>query len=368
MRATTAQPATVVMVVVAVGLLAGVGLSQGWWPPWTRAPVELPGARLGAVGDDAVDVAVRAVLDQDATVVNVTTRPRTAQLRGEMYRWTTRTVEIKARGRVSDLVRRLDERMAPVGGRILSRTPTAIRVGIRRAGLEVVTHEIRLIPFVAAARVAILFDDAGGSLEHLQAILDLGRPVTVTVLPGLRFSREVALRAEEAGLEVLLHLPLEPEDTRNALGPGGITTAMNDTEIAQVVAADLDQVPGASGINNHEGSRATADERVMRAVLEVVKSRGLFFVDSVTSPRSVAARLATEMQIPTASRAVFLDNQNQADAIRVQLRQVITLALQRKQVVAIGHAIRLTPQVLREVLVEFDRQDIELVPVSSLVH
>jgi polysaccharide deacetylase 2 family uncharacterized protein YibQ len=355
------------MVVVAVGLLAGVALSQGWWPG-AHASIDLSGEGAGVLGDDAVDAAVRAILDQDTTVVNVTRRPRTAQLRGEMYRWTTRTVEVKARGRVSDLVRRLDARVVPAGGRILLRTPSAIRVGIRRAGLEVVTHEIRLIPFVAAARVAILFDDAGGSLEHLQAILDLGRPVTVTVLPGLRFSREVALRAEDAGLEVLLHLPLEPEDTRNALGPGGITTGMNDTEIAQGVAADLDQVPGASGVNNHEGSRATADERVMRAVLEVVKARGLFFVDSVTSPKSIAARLAKEMQIPTASRAVFLDNENQADAIRTQLRQTITLALQRKQVVAIGHAMRLTPMVLREMLVEFDRQDIELVPVSSLVH
>ncbi|HVH31144.1 MAG TPA: divergent polysaccharide deacetylase family protein, partial [bacterium] len=178
----------------------------------------------------------------------------------------------------------------------------------------------------------------------------------------------VALKAEEEGLEVMLHLPLEPEDPKLPLGPGGVTTAMNADQIAQTVAADLDQVPGAIGINNHEGSKATADERVMRAVLEIIKSRGLFFVDSVTSPRTIAGRLAAQMQIPTASRAVFLDNQDQAEAIRTQMRELITVALQRKQAIAIGHTMRMTPQVLQEMLGEFDRQDIELVPVSTLVH
>jgi polysaccharide deacetylase 2 family uncharacterized protein YibQ len=368
MRTRAMRPATVAVYVSVVGLLVGVGLSQGWWLGG-RTPVDFRGTRTGiAVGDDAVDTAVRDILDQDTTVMTVTTRPRTAQQRGEVYQWTTRTIEIKARGRVSDLVRRLNQRVAPVGGRVLSQTPTAIQVGIRRGGVEAVTHEIRLIPFVPAARVAILFDDAGGSLVHMQAIIDLGRPVTITVLPGLRFSREVAVLAEEAGLDVMLHLPLEPEDPKLPLGPGGITTAMTDAQIAQVVAADLDQVPGAIGINNHEGSKATADERVMRAVLEVVRSRGLFFVDSVTSPRTIAGRMAAQMQIPTASRSVFLDNQNQAEAIRTQLRELITVALQRKQAIAIGHAMRMTPQVLQEMLVEFDRQDIELVPVSTFVH
>jgi uncharacterized protein len=367
-RARAVRPVPVAAIVVFVGLLVGVGLSQGWWLG-PRGPAPLPGGRSGiGIGDDAVDTAVRDLLDLDATVVMSSTRPRTAAQRGEVYQWTTRTFEIKARGRVSVLVRRLNQRVTPVGGRVLSQTPTAIQVGIRRAGLEAVTDEIRLIPFTPAARVAILFDDAGGSLVHLQAIIDLGRAVTVTVLPGLRFSREVALKAEEEGLEVMLHLPLEPEDPKLPLGPGGVTTAMNADQIAQTVAADLDQVPGAIGINNHEGSKATADERVMRAVLETIKSRGLFFVDSVTSPRTIAGRMAAQMQIPTASRAVFLDNQDQAEAIRTQMRELITVALQRKQAIAIGHTMRMTPQVLQEMLGEFDRQDIELVPVSTLVH
>lgn len=370
-RSKTTRTVTAAVAVVAAGLVVGVALSQGWWPPRApqpRAPVGAPvPAASVAVDDAAIDAGVRAVLDRSATVVNVTARSRTAQRRGEIYRWTARTVEIKAHARVGDLTRQLERQIAPAGGRILLQTPAVIRIGVRRAGLDLVTHEIQLIPFEPVARVAIIFDDAGGNLGQLDPILALGRPVTVAVLPGLRFSRDVALRAQDAGLEVLLHLPVEPEDRSNRLGPGGVTTAMADDEIARVVAGDLDTVPGAIGINNHEGSRGTADERVMTAVLQVARSRGLFFVDSVTSPRSIGARLASQMQIPTAARAVFLDNQDDPQAIRAQIRRLIALALERKEAVAIGHATRSTPQVLTEMLAEFDRRGIALVPISALV-
>jgi len=215
-------------------------------------------------------------------------------------------------------------------------------------------------------RVAIIFDDAGGSLEDLERIIALGRPVTIAVLPGLRFSREVAQRARAAGLEVFLHLPLEPEDPTKPLGPGGVTAAMSDAEIERAVRTGLAAVPGAVGVNNHMGSKGTADPRVMRAVLRVVRERNLRFVDSVTSPRTVAAAMAAEMGIPVASRQIFLDNEDEAGAIRAQLRRLILLARTRGEAVAIGHAHRLTAQVLGEMLGEFDTAGIALVPASLL--
>src|SRR3989475_11869607 len=139
-------------------------------------------------------------------------------------------------------------------------------MGVRRAGLALVPHDIQLLQCAPAARVAILFDDAGGSLEQLEPILALGRSVTVTILPGLRYSREVAARAQEGGLEVLLHLPMEPEERGLALGPGGITTGMSDVQISLVAATLINKVPGAIGLTSHMGAKATADERVMRAV------------------------------------------------------------------------------------------------------
>lgn len=217
-----------------------------------------------------------------------------------------------------------------------------------------------------AGRVAIIFDDAGGSLEDLEGIIALGRPVTVAVLPGLRYSKEVAARAQAAGLEVFLHLPVEPEDPTKAMGPGGIAVSMSDAEIEASVRQSLAAMPGVVGVNNHMGSRGTADPRVMRAVLRVVKEQHLLFVDSVTTPRSIAGVLASEMRIPSASREVFLDNEDSAGAIRVQLRRALTRARRTGRAVAIGHASRLTAQVLAEMLGEFDRAGIALVPASAL--
>jgi polysaccharide deacetylase 2 family uncharacterized protein YibQ len=187
------------------------------------------------------------------------------------------------------------------------------------------------------------------------------------VLPGLTHSSEVARRAVAAGLEVILHLPLEPQDGSKALGPGGITTAMADEEIRDTVRTNLASVPGARGVNNHMGSRGTADRRVMRAVLEVVRERGLFFLDSRTTPESIAESLAGEMGIRTAARTVFLDNTDEEEAIRQEVRRLISLVRARGEAIAIGHAQRLTPRVVAEMREEFDRQGVILVPLSALV-
>lgn len=329
-----------------------------------EAPVGSP--RPVAVDDRVLDDALHRVIGRIGTVVSSSARDQTRAQDARILTWRARTLEIRLRVRTAEAARLLAAAAAQAGGEVLSRGPFGMRIGLRRDGDPLPTHDIHFIPLEATGRVAIIFDDAGASLEQLDAIIALGRPVTIAVLPGLRFSREVARRAAEAGLEVLLHLPVEPENGDVAMGPGGITTGMSDVQIAETVLGDLAQVPGAIGINNHMGSRGTADERVMRAVLGVAQAKGLIFVDSVTTSRSVGARLAGEMRVKAASRAVFLDNENEAAAIRAQLRRLITLAGSRGEVVAIGHAQRLTAQVLQEMLAEFDRAGVELVPISAL--
>jgi len=216
--------------------------------------------------------------------------------------------------------------------------------------------------------VAVVFDDAGGRLADIEEIIAIGRPVIVAVLPGLAHSAEVARRARAAGLEVLLHLPVEPNDSTLPLGPGGITVRMDDAAIQAAVHADLASVPGAIGVNNHMGSKGTADARVVRAILEVVKERRLFFLDSVTTPGSVVLPVAAEIGVPAAARAVFLDNVDEETAIRGQVQHLITLARARGTAIAIGHATRLTPRVVASMLDEFDRQGVMFVPLSTLVH
>ncbi|MGH2452892.1 MAG: divergent polysaccharide deacetylase family protein [bacterium] len=215
--------------------------------------------------------------------------------------------------------------------------------------------------------VALIFDDAGATLAQLDPILALGRPATVAILPGLPASAAVAQRAGTSGLEVILHLPLEAEEANHALGPGGVTTAMSPDAIAAQVRAGLDGLPGVVGLSGHMGSRATADRRVMTAVLGVVRERGLFFVDSRTTLDSVAAAVARELGIAVAERAVFLDNEDDPAYIAGQVRRLLEVARAKGSAVGIGHVQKQTAEVVRSLLPEFDRARIVLVPVSVLV-
>jgi len=216
-------------------------------------------------------------------------------------------------------------------------------------------------------RVAIIFDDAGYGLKAAREIESIGRPVTISVLPHLPYSSVIAEEAPGRGVQVILHLPMEPDNDTIQLGEGGIKVAMSDEDIRRTVAADLTSVPNAVGANNHMGSLGTSDARVMRAVLEEMRVRHLFFVDSVTSRHSVAAQVAREMGVPTAARAVFLDNQDDEEYVRGQFRTLMTIAQTRGQAVAIGHVGKVTARVLVSLLPEFDEAGIQLVRISDLV-
>src|SRR5579871_221773 len=121
-------------------------------------------------------------------------------------------------------------------------------------------------PATGRVRVAVIFDDAGYSLAAAREVMALGRPVTVSVLPHLPFSTAIAEEAAARGVQVILHLPVQPLDPAIPLGPGVVTVDMSDAAIDDTVRGDLASVPTAVGANNHEGSRGTADARVMRDV------------------------------------------------------------------------------------------------------
>jgi uncharacterized protein len=216
-------------------------------------------------------------------------------------------------------------------------------------------------------RVAIIFDDAGYGVRAAREVEAIGRPVTISILPHLPYSNLIAEEAPSRGVQVILHLPMEPDNDTIRLGEGGIRVSMSDEEIQRAISADFTTVPSAVGANNHMGSLATSDPRVMRAVLQEVKKRGLFFVDSVTTPHSVVGQVARQVGVPTAARAVFLDNQDDEAYVRGQFRTLIALAQARGQAIAIGHVGRITAKVLMSLLPEFDEAGIQFVRVSDLV-
>jgi hypothetical protein len=218
---------------------------------------------------------------------------------------------------------------------------------------------------VRVGRVAVVIDDVGYSLDNLEPFLATKLDLSLSVLPGLPHSREAARRIRDAGKEVLLHLPMQAQNGSNP-GPVAVLTQMSDEEIRRLLDAALDEVP-ATGANNHMGSLATADERIMRVVLEHLEGRGLFFLDSRTTPESVALRVAREVGALALKRDVFLDNDPAIEAMRGQLFEALALAEQRGQAVLIGHVQN--PQIvglLEAALPELERRGLELVRAGEL--
>lgn len=205
-------------------------------------------------------------------------------------------------------------------------------------------------PSVLAGKVALVVDDMGNSLEALDELLGLGEPVTVSILPYSPHGFETARRAHEKGLEVLLHLPLESlnGDGSESGTEGLIRSGMSEEEVRTLLVEELDRVPFVRGVNNHMGSKVTADAAMMREILGPIRERGLFFLDSRTSGRSVAYDVAAGMGIPAVTRQVFLDADGEAGRIRERLLELFRIAQRDGRAVGICHPFRETLRILKE--------------------
>jgi polysaccharide deacetylase 2 family uncharacterized protein YibQ len=218
------------------------------------------------------------------------------------------------------------------------------------------------------ARVAVIVDELGGRADVAERVLALRRPVGVAVLPELPLSRRIARDAARAGLEVLVQLPLEPYRFPEAdPGPGRLLASMPPAEVTRRTRQHLAAVPGAVGVVTHMGSRFTEERRQMRAVLDPVLLQGLFFVDSLTTPRSVGYDLARSLGVPAGRRQVFVDPDESEATARARLRAVERWATSRGGVLAIAHGRLLTVRLLEETLPEWEARGLRLVPVSELV-
>jgi polysaccharide deacetylase 2 family uncharacterized protein YibQ len=218
-------------------------------------------------------------------------------------------------------------------------------------------------------QVALIMDDMGQSLETLDELIALGRPITVSVLPYSAYAAETARIAHDKGLEVLLHLPLESINNHEAMAntEGMILTMMTGPAIVASFEASFDRVPFAAGTNNHMGSRFTADRVLMRTILGPVKERGLFFVDSRTTAQTVALEEARRMGIRAAQRDVFLDADEDRGRIKGRLIELLQKARKKGRAVGICHPFPETLAVLKSSLFLIDSYNLEAVPVSKLV-
>jgi polysaccharide deacetylase 2 family uncharacterized protein YibQ len=218
------------------------------------------------------------------------------------------------------------------------------------------------------AKLALIIDDCGQWLSTERGFVSLDVPITLSVLPYVHGSAAIAQEAHDAGKGVMLHLPME---TLSGMypGPGEVKTTMTDAQVQDQVRADLAQVPLAQGVNNHEGSKASADVRVMRDVMQVMNEHhDLFFIDSRTNARSVGAQEAGDEGIPSASRDVFLDNKETVAYTEAQLREAAEIAKRNGSAIAIGHPRVTTLEAVKAMIPQLQSEGITFVLASSLTH
>lgn len=215
-------------------------------------------------------------------------------------------------------------------------------------------------------KLSIVIDDMGRSLNFARQLSQLPYPVTFSILPQMPHSAQVADHAAQAGLDVMLHLPMEPKAYPKVRpGPGALFVRMSQREILDTLRADLDQMPRAVGVNNHMGSRFTSYPEGMDTVLRELKSQGLFFLDSLTSPTSVAIQTGRADGLVLYQRDIFLDNVRDRDAILRQLDKAQRVATRKGQAIAIGHPYPETLKALQD-WAEIHNKAITMVPISAL--
>ena len=216
-------------------------------------------------------------------------------------------------------------------------------------------------------KMAIILDDWGHNLKLVKNVQAIGRPITLSILPHLPHSREIAEVAFSHGLGVMLHLPMQPKSSAQPMEPTTILTSTPDVEIIQYLNSAIESVPHVDGVNNHQGSEATSDERVMKTVLNHLKNKGLFFVDSRVISTSLGQRVAQEVGIAFTQRDVFIDNQGTLVAIQRQLRQAEKIALKHGRVVVIGHDKKTTIEAIRTIVPELEKNGVQLVLAKELL-
>lgn len=238
---------------------------------------------------------------------------------------------------------------------------------------------IVLLPTATAAKdlreelqIAIIIDDFGGNVKGVDDFFESKIPITVAVMPFLDQSKQQAQLAHDLGLEVMIHLPLQPKKGKKSwLGPNPITNDLSLTEVKKRVVAAIENVPHAKGMNNHMGSLVVENEAIMRVIIETAKDYNLYFIDSGTNSKSVIPKLAEELGVPWATRDIFLDDTfSSSNHVYTQMHKLMNVAGREGQAIGIGHVGikgKSTVKGVKAAAKNFAAKKVKVVPASHLL-
>ncbi|MEH6358651.1 MAG: divergent polysaccharide deacetylase family protein [Pseudomonadales bacterium] len=214
--------------------------------------------------------------------------------------------------------------------------------------------------------ITIIIDDLGNNLSDGQRAINLPGPVTYAILPDRPYSHRLAEQAHRSGKEVMLHMPMDNTHDQ-PIGPGGLTIKQDRPHYEQRLQQAIATTPHIRGINNHMGSRLTANPERMQWLMQSLQNYPLYFVDSRTSADSVAATTASNHHIPTLERDVFLDHEANTAFIDKQFKRLLRIARKEGSAVAIGHPYPSTLSYLENILPQLAGMGVHLVKPSDLL-
>ena len=238
-----------------------------------------------------------------------------------------------------------------------------------------ITHQLTFVyaktPTVRAAlrpKVAIVIDDLGGENHIAQEVLDLDASITFSILPFTPYSKIIAQQAHRKRKEIILHLPMEPHGyPKTKPGDGVLLCEMDEERLRQQLSKDIAAIPYIKGVSNHMGSRLMEDPEKLRVVLTELKKRGLFFLDSRTTPQTVGLQTAESIGLKAAERSLFIDHSQDPEDIREQLEKLTHLSLTTGKAIGIGHPYPSTLKAIKEMIPKMREKGIEIVPLSSVI-
>ncbi len=215
--------------------------------------------------------------------------------------------------------------------------------------------------------IALVIDDVGLDRRRAARVISLPAPLTIAFLPYAKGLGAQTRAARTAGHEIIAHVPMEPTRSTVDPGPKFLATYHGADEQRARLAWSLARLERYVGVSNHMGSRFTASPVHMRRLMLDLRDRGLLFLDSLTSGKSVGVQTAASLGVPHARRDVFLDNEATVGAVRRQLAELESVARHKGQAVGIGHPYDVTIAVLRKWIPEARRRGFVLVPISAIV-
>jgi polysaccharide deacetylase 2 family uncharacterized protein YibQ len=241
--------------------------------------------------------------------------------------------------------------------------------------MERISHQITFLYATPSAlktalrpRIAIVIDDLGEETSIFQELLQGDLPVTFSILPFTSHAKAFALEAHQKGKEVILHLPMEPYGyPKIKPGKGALLREMGEKELLRQLSKDIEAVPHIQGVSNHMGSQLMENPEKARIILSELKRRGLFFLDSRTTPQTVGLQIAQSLGVKAMERSLFLDHSQNEKDIKEQMEKLIQVALSTGKAIGIGHPHHSTIESLKKMIPKIEEKGIEMVPLSDVM-